>query len=29
VSADRLRILFDFMGQKTRLDVQSEDVERA
>ena len=29
VAADRLRILFDFMGQKTRLDVPSGDVERA
>jgi hypothetical protein len=29
VAADRLRILFDFMGQKTRLDVPRGDVERA
>ena len=29
VAADRLRILFDFMGQKTRLDVPRSDVERA
>ena len=29
VAADRLRILFDFMGQKTRLDVPREQVERA
>jgi transcriptional antiterminator RfaH len=28
VTADRLRILFDFMGQKTRLDVPRGDVER-
>jgi transcriptional antiterminator RfaH len=29
VAADRLRILFDFMGQKTRLDVPRGDIERA
>lgn len=29
VAADRLRILFDFMGQKTRMDVPRGDVERA
>ena len=29
VAADRLRILFDFMGQKTRLDVPRGNVERA
>jgi transcriptional antiterminator RfaH len=29
VAADRLRILFDFMGQKTRLDVPRGEVERA
>ena len=29
VAADRLRILFDFMGQKIRLDVPTGDVERA
>ena len=29
LAPERLRILFDFMGQKTRLDVSSDDVERA
>jgi transcriptional antiterminator RfaH len=29
LAEDRLRILFDFMGQKTRLDVPREDVGRA
>jgi transcriptional antiterminator RfaH len=29
VASDCVRILFDFMGQKTRLDVPRSDVERA